>query len=48
MQYIENDNEYMNEGIYFPSKFSVGIDLGIIINFTILMIKNMHPKHSES
>ena len=38
----------MNEGIHFPSKFSVGIDPGININFTILTIKNMHPKHSES
>ena len=48
MQYIENDNEYMNEGIYFPSKFSVGIDPGIIINFTILIIKIIHPKHNEA
>ena len=37
----------MNQGIHFPSKFSIGTDPGININFTILIIKNMHSKEVE-
>ena len=48
MQYIVNDNKYMNQEIHFPSKFSVGTDPGINSNFTILIIKNMYPKHNEA